>query len=59
MSNGAKTDREEAGEREIRELKEIILGLTKGVEWLAEGVKENSASQRREEFGTLMEWSSI
>lgn len=38
--------------REIRYLKEIILGLTKGVERLVEEVKENSASQIREESGT-------
>lgn len=33
-------------------MKKILLGLNKGVERLAEEVKENSASRRKEESGT-------
>lgn len=46
MAQKLAKERLETTEREIRELKEIIMGLAKGVERLAKEVKENS------EFGT-------
>lgn len=52
MAQKQTKDRLETNEEEIKNLKEIILRLTKSVERLVEEVKENSASRRKEESST-------
>lgn len=51
MAQKQTNERLETNEREIKDLKEIILGLMKSVERLVEEVTENSASRHKEESG--------
>uniref|UniRef100_A0A9I9D990 Uncharacterized protein n=2 Tax=Cucumis melo TaxID=3656 RepID=A0A9I9D990_CUCME len=44
-------ERSEMNEEDIRKLKDLVLGLSKSVESLAEELRENIVSRRREESG--------